>query len=63
VLVEPEGGLNVSADGEGHHQLDVTAGATEVGGGEAREDVVAFQAEFDLDLDGVTAMKAASAFG
>jgi hypothetical protein len=32
VPVEPEGGLNGSADGEGHHQLDVAAGVTEVGG-------------------------------
>jgi hypothetical protein len=55
--------LKVSADGEGHHQLDVAAGATEVGGGEAHGDVVAFQAEFNLDLDGVTGMKAAIAFG
>jgi hypothetical protein len=63
VPVEPERGLKVSADGEGHHQLDVAAGATEVGGGEAHGDVVAFQAEFNLDLDGVTGMKAAIAFG
>jgi hypothetical protein len=27
-IVEPEGGSNVSAYGEGHHQLDVAAGAT-----------------------------------
>jgi hypothetical protein len=46
--------LKVSANGEGHHQLDVAAGATKVGGGEAHGDVVAFQAEFNLDLDGVT---------
>jgi hypothetical protein len=41
----PERGLKVSADGEGHHQLDVAAGATEVGGGEAHGDVGAFQVE------------------
>jgi hypothetical protein len=45
--------LNVSANGEGHHQLDVAAGATEVGGVEAHGGVVAFQAEFNLDLDAV----------
>jgi len=28
VPVEPERGLKVSADGAGHHQLDVAAGAT-----------------------------------
>jgi len=63
MAVEPECGLNVSADGEGHHQFDIAAGATEVGGGEAHGDVIAFLAEFDLDLDGVAAMKAAIALG
>jgi hypothetical protein len=53
VPVEPQGGLNVSANGEGHHQLDVATGATEVCGGEAHGHVVAFQAEFNLDLDAV----------
>ena len=57
-----ERGLKVSADGEGHHQLDVAALATEVGGGEAHGDVLAFKAEFNLDLDGGTGMKAAIAF-
>ena len=63
VAVGPECGLNVSADGEGYHQLDVAPAATEVGGGKANGDVAAFLAEFDLDLDGVAAMKAAIAFG
>jgi hypothetical protein len=63
MAVEPECGLNVSADGEGHHQFDIAAGATEVGGGEAHGDVIAFLAEFDLDLDGVAGMKAAIALG
>lgn len=63
VAVEPECGLNVSADREGHYQLDVAAGATEVGGGEADGDVAAFLAEFDLDLDGVAGMKAAIPLG
>jgi hypothetical protein len=61
--VEPECGLNMSADGEGHHQLDVAAAAAEVGGGKAQGDIAAFLAEFNLDLDGVAAMKAAIAFG
>jgi len=63
MAVEPECGLNVSADGEGHHQLDIAACETEVGGGEAHGDVIAFLTEFDLDLDGVAGMKAAIAFG
>jgi hypothetical protein len=63
VAVEPEGGLNLGSDGERHHQLDVTTGATEVGGGQAHGDVIAFLAEFDLDLDGVARMEAAIAFG
>ena len=63
VVVEPECGLNVSTDREGHYQLDVAAAATEVGGGEADGDVTAFRVDFDLDLDGVAAMKAAIALG
>lgn len=63
VAVEPECSLNMSADGEGHHQFDVAAAAAEVGGGEAEGDIAAFLAEFDLDLDGVASMKAAIAFG
>jgi len=63
MIVEPECGLNMSADGEGHHQLDVAATPTEVGGGEADRDVAAFLVEFDLDLHGVAAMKAAIALG
>ena len=62
VALEPECGLNVSADGERHHQLDVAAGAAEVGSGEARGDVIAFLAEFDLDLDGIARMQAAITF-
>ena len=63
VAVEPECGLNLSADGEGHHQFDVAAAAAEVGGGKAEGDIAAFLAEFDLDLDGIASMKAAIAFG
>jgi len=63
VVVEPECGLNVSTDREGHYQLDVAAAATEVGGGEANGDVAAFRSEFDLDLDRVAPMKAAITFG
>jgi hypothetical protein len=63
VGVEPEGGLDADADREGHYHLDVAAAATEIGGGEADGDVTAFRAKFDLDLDGVAAMKAAITFG
>jgi len=63
VVFEPECGLNVSADRERHYQLDVAAAATEVGGCKADGDVVAFLAEFDLDLDGVAAMKTAITLG
>ena len=63
VVVEPECGLNGSADRERHYQLDVAAAATEVGGGEANGDVAAVRSEFDLDLDRVAAMKAAITLG
>jgi hypothetical protein len=59
VGVEPEGGLDLSADGEGHHQFDVAAGTTEVGGGETHGDRVAFLVELYLDLDGVPRMVSA----
>jgi len=63
VIVEPECGLNVSADGERHYQLNVAAAATKVGSGEANGDVAALLVDLDLDLDSIAAMKAAIAFG
>ena len=60
---EPEGGLNAGADWEGHHQLDVAAAATEVGGLETHGDSAAFLADFDLDVDGEAAMVAAIVCG
>ena len=58
-FVEPESDMKGSADGKGHHQLDVTTSATEIGGSESHGDIVTFLVKFDLDLDGVTRMTAA----
>jgi len=62
VTAEPEGDLHAGAEWKGHHQLDVAAAATEIGGFEAHGDVAAFLADFDLDLDGVARMLAAIRF-
>ena len=58
-LVEPKSSLDVGAEDEGHHQLDVTAAATQIGGLEAEGNVAAFLAKFDGNLHGVAPVNAA----
>jgi len=58
-LVEPKGRLDVGAEDQGHHQLEVTAAATQIGGLEAEGNVAAFLAKFDRNLHGVAPVNAA----
>jgi hypothetical protein len=62
LIVEPEFDLKRGADGEGHHHLDVTTAATEIGGFKAQGDAAALEMEFDLDVDAAARMAAAFVF-
>jgi len=52
-IVEPESGMNAGGERKRHQQLNVAAGATEVGGLEAYGNLVAFEVDFDLYMDGI----------
>jgi hypothetical protein len=58
-IVEPESGMNTGGEWESHHQLNVAAAPTEVGGLEVHGDVVAFEVDFDLHIYGVARKVAA----
>jgi hypothetical protein len=62
-IVEPESGMNAGGDRERHDQLNVAASATEVGGLEAHGNIVAFEVDFDLHMDGVARKVAAIVIG
>ena len=54
VTVEPESRSYPDADRQRNEDLDVTPAAAQVGGFQPHRDVVAFLANFDLNLDGIT---------
>jgi len=62
LAIKPEFDSKTGGDGEGHHRLDVTAAAAEVGGFKAEGDVAAFLMEFGLDVNGLARIAAAIAF-
>jgi hypothetical protein len=62
-VVEPESSLNMGADGESHHGLDVAPSATEVGSFETHGDVTAFGVDFDLNMEVVARVEPAIVFG